>query len=133
LLLLLLRGEREASRSEKLLARLNTRGLLPLGCGAGAVAAAVGVDADDEVVAAESSRGIWMRGGRPPPREGEDDDAMVVPEEAYACVVVAIDSREGVARLRACLSMADRTLDGWIDPLARFFSPSPTLNELCIE
>lgn len=127
--LLLLRGERDASRSEKLLARLNTRGLLPLGCGAGAVAAAaVGVDADDEVVAAESSRGIWMRGGRPPPREGEDDDAMVVLEEAY--VRCRRNRFERGCGTPTCVSLFGGSNARRIDPLlARFFSPE----WLCIE
>lgn len=122
LLLLLLRGEREASRSEKLLARLNTRGLLPLGCGAGA-AVGTGVDADDEVVAAESSRGIWMRGGRPL-REVDDDDAIIVLQTYVR--VLEIDSREAVARRRACLFGGSnaRWMDGRIESillLARYF------------
>lgn len=84
LLLLLLRGEMEASRSEKLLARLNTRGLWPCLLPLPAVSAAAGVGGcvagaceDEAAEAVESSRGIWMRGGRPPLLD-DDDDAMVV-------------------------------------------------------
>jgi hypothetical protein len=49
---IMLRGEREASRSEKLLARLYKRGLLP----SGGVALAL-------LPSWDCSRGMWMRGG----------------------------------------------------------------------